>query len=309
MLDNEEIKIENVQIYPTRTRVELNDKATKILFNLTPDKFQQMIEQKTARKILEKKNHKKHGEIFTSYQIYTENGFTLLIVLDEFDRAVLAVCVSEWDADNRYITVPMILRGLTGKTRENHNGTIYKDQETAILQSIDKLMATQYDSDIVDAFEKLEYTDESGNVEKITKSPLLPCKRVERIVNGAKVDDIIYFYDESPLHKIADLKNQILRYPVELLDVPNQQNTKMNIMLKNYVMRRVVECKEHKMTPTITLDDVFTKCRIKDKSNDTKMNARATIEKLFEHLQAQKYIKSYEWRKKRNKFDAITFKF
>ena len=300
--------MDNVQLYPSKVRVELNDKATKILFNLTPERFNQMLQQMSKQGVIEKRNHKKHGKIRSTFQIFNENGYTLLLALDEFDRAVLAVCISEWDAGNRYITIPMIQRGLTGKIGKN-KFKVYKDQENAIKQSIDKLMATQYDSDIVDAFEKLNYTDENGVVEKITKSALLPCKRVEKFINGQKVDDIIYFYDESPLHKVAELKNQILRYDVELLDIPNLRNTPLVIMLKNYTMRRVVECKQHKMTPTITLDDVFTKCRITDKSRKTKMDARSTIDKLFAHLQDKKFIRSYQWNKKHAKIYSISFTF
>ena len=300
--------MDNIQLYPSKIRVELNDKATKILFNLTPERFNQMLQQMSKQGVIEKRNHKKHGKIRSTFQIFKENGYTLLLALDEFDRAVLAVCISEWDAGNRYITIPMIQRGLTGKIGKN-KFKVYKDQENAIKQSIDKLMATQYDSDIVDAFEKLNYTDENGVVEKITKSALLPCKRVEKFINGQKVDDIIYFYDESPLHKVAELKNQILRYDVELLDIPNLRNTPLVIMLKNYTMRRVVECKQHKMTPTITLDDVFTKCRITDKSRKTKMDARSTIDKLFAHLQDKKFIRSYQWNKKHAKIYSISFTF
>lgn len=300
--------MDNIQLYPSKIRVELNDKATKILFNLTPERFNQMLQQMSKQGVIEKRNHKKHGKIRSTFQIFNENGYTLLLALDEFDRAVLAVCISEWDAGNRYITIPMIQRGLTGKIGK-HDFKVYLDQETAIKQSIDKLMATQYDPDIVDAFEKLNYTDENGVVEKISKSPILPCQRVEKFVNGQKVDDIVHFLCESPLHKVADLKNQILRYDVELLDVPNLRNTPLVIMLKNYTMRRVVECKQHKMTPTVTIDDIFSKCRITDAAKSTKSNARDTLEKLFAHLQSKGFIKSYQWNKKHTKIYSISFTF
>lgn len=326
MSDNEETKIKNVQLYPTRTRLELNDKATKVLFSLTQDFFERMVNNHAKRGVIEKRNHRKYGKIKSTFEIFCEAGYTLLLALDEFDRAVLDVCISEWDAGNRYITIPMILRGLTGKVGKNGDGygtNVYKDQETAIKTSIGKLMAAQYSSNIVDAFEKLKYTDENGKVTEIVQSPILPCQRIRKYiskekgigadskqtVNGQEVEEVIHFLCESPLYITANLKNQILRYDVELLDVPNLRNTPLVIMLKNYVLRRVVECKQHKMTPTITLDDVFTKCRISDKHNQIKADARETLDKLFSHLQDKKFIKSYEWRKKRNKFDAITFKF
>lgn len=100
-----------------------------------------------------------------------------------------------------------------------------------------------------------------------------------------------------------------MRYPADLLDVPNQNNTPLVIALKNYCVRRVVECKQHKLTPTLTLKDIFDKCRIKSATKLVKQRARDTIDKLFTHLKSKGFIQSYEWRKNANKFDAITFSF
>lgn len=111
----------------------------------------------------------------------------------------------------------------------------------------------------------------------------------------------------SPLYHSANAKNQILRYPADLLDVPNQHNSYLTVSIKNYCVRRVVECILHKMTHTLTLDDIFTKCRIINASKRTKQHARDTIDDTFAHLQAKGVIKSYEWRKNGGKFDAITF--
>lgn len=295
--------IENVQVYPTKTRIELNDKATKILFNIAPEYYAQMIQDSKGYGVIEKKHHKKHGKIKSSFHIFNDHGYTVIIELNEFDRAVLSVCVSEWYAGNRYITIPMILRGLTGKVGKG-DAECSKNQLTAILQSIDKLMFTAYDPDIIDAFQKLNYDD--GSIERITKSAILPCYRVEKNVNGKK-SDVIYFDRESPLFHIASLKKQILSYDISLLDVPNQNNTPLIITLKNYSMRRIVEIKQHNLTPTLTLDDIFSKCRIKDEQRKIKEHARKTLDDLFAHLQSKGFIKSYEWTKKGNKFYSIKF--
>lgn len=296
--------IENVQVYPSRIRIELNDKATKILFNIAPEYYAQMIQDNKGYGIVEKKKHKKHGKVKSIFHIFNDHGYTVIVELNEFDRAVLSVCVSEWYAENRYITIPMILRGLTGKVGESAGFRVSKDQLTAILQSIDKLMFTAYDPDIIDAFQKLNYDD--GSIEKITKSAILPCYRVERTVNGQK-SDLIYFDRPSPLFTIASLKKQILNYDISLLDVPNQNNTPLVITLKNYSMRRIVEIKQHKMTPTLTLDDIFSKCRIKDDQRKTKEHARNTLDAFFANLQSKGFIKSYEWTKKGNKIYSIKF--
>lgn len=298
-------KNSNVQLYPTTQRVELNDKATKILFNLTADSYARMIQNHSVKGVIEKKNHKKHGKIKSTFHIQNENGYTQIIELNEFDRAVFGVCISEFLADNKYTTPAIILRGLTGKVGKSDAET-FKDQRSAILQSIDKLAFTAFDPNVIDAFEKLNYDDGSG--EKILKAPVLPCKRIQKTVNGQRAD-VIYFTDESPLLKIAQIKNQILRYDTALLNVPNKQNTPLIISLKNYVIRRVIETQKHKMTSTITLADIFKKARIESKPNVIKLRAREYIDDFLKHLQEKAVIKSFQWTKKGNKFYSVKFTF
>ncbi len=82
--------IKNVQIYPSKKRVELNDKATKRFFNLTRESYQKLLESNAKATLIEKKNHKKFGNIKSSFSISNENGFSNFIPLDEHDRAVLS---------------------------------------------------------------------------------------------------------------------------------------------------------------------------------------------------------------------------
>ena len=106
---------------------------------------------------------------------------------------------------------------------------------------------------------------------------------------------------------IARDRKQLLTYDAALLDVPDMQNTKMNIMLKNYAMIRVSEIKLHKMTPTLTFTDVFKKCRIENATRDKKGDARNTLIKLFEQLKAKGIIKTFELTKRANAFYSIKF--
>lgn len=297
-------EIKNVQIYPAKKRVELNDKATKRFFNLTRESYQKLLESNAKATLVEKKNHKKFGNIKSSFSISNENGFSNFIPLDEHDRAVLSVCVSNWLEGNRYITPAIIYRGLTGKVNDaSGNSKPSPVQLRAILQSIDRLMFTAYDPQILDAYEKLEYISGDDKI-VIKKSAVLPCYRAEVTING-QTSDVIYFDRESPFLTQASLKKQMLTYDAELLDVPNQNNSPTIIAAKNYVMRRIQEIILHKMTPTITFADIFKKCRIENTSNKTKMDVRKAIEKLFEHLKAKNHIKSFEITKKRNTFYSV----
>ena len=91
-------KIETIVIYPSRQRIELNDKATKQLFNLTPEKFAKLVKGAPFGIVETKKKNKKSGKIETiisGYTLVTAAGFTFVATLDEYERAVLNVCVTE----------------------------------------------------------------------------------------------------------------------------------------------------------------------------------------------------------------------
>lgn len=285
----------SAQIYPSRVRVEPNDKDTKVLFGIKDDNYQQLLDG-GFRNIVEKRNHKKHGTIKTPYTLTNSDGFDNRIPLNEFDRAVLAVCISEWLAGNPYTTPAIIFRALIGKVGDQ-NVRPMKNQLKAILDSIEKLMFTNFHPDTHDSFKKLNYSDGSDSI-CIKKSPVLPACVVDTKINGQLIENAIFFTLESPILTITDKKSQILRYDSDLLNVPYQNNTPLVISLKNYVIRRIVEIIAHKMTATITWDNVFNRCRISDASKKVKQAAREAITKLFHHLLNQGFIKSLEPAKK-----------
>ena len=294
--------IENVQIYPSKKRIVPNFKLVKVTQKLTDDKFNKMINGKKGG-IVEKKNHKKKSDIVTTYTISNLEGYNNSDPLNVIDYAVLSVCASEFDVGNRYTTAAIILRGLIGKVG-NQNVRPRPDQYRAIINSVKKLMFTGIEIDLSVTNEKLNYDGKK----KIT-SALLPAKIVETSINGQVVEDVIYFLDESPLMEIARARKQIITYDAEILDVPNQNNTPLVIALKNYIIIRVLEIKLHKMTPTLTLDNIFQNCRIENHDKKTKLRAREYIDDFFKHLQAKGVIKSFEFVKKGNKFYSVKFTF
>ena len=97
-------------------------------------------------------------------------------------------------------------------------------------------------------------------------------------------------------------------YNTSLLDVPNMNNSRMNIGAKHYAMRRVQESSLHRqMSPTIKLDDYFNKLNIENAHAQVKKDAREVLVTFFEHLQAKGVIKSFELTKRGNVFDALHF--
>ena len=302
MADNEK----KVQIYPAKIRIVPNCKLVKITGNQTETNYQKLLSGKN-RGVVEKKKTKKRGELVSKYYISNVEGYDNTDPLKFFDYSVLSVCISEIEEGNTCTTPAIILRGLTGKVGKADEGIkLYPEQRAAILNSVEKLMSTVITVDNSAVNKALGYND---GKEEIVTDTILPCRFITEKINGQIVDDTIYFDRQSPLFKIADQRNQVIRYDAELLDVPNQNNTPLVITIKNYVILRVMECKLHKMTPTLRLDDIFKKARIEGATRKAKLDARICIDKFFNHLQNKGVIKSFEWTKKGNKFFSVKFTF
>lgn len=302
-------KLQNVQIYPSAERVEINDKLAKIVFSksLKAGKYYSIVEKKNH--LTGKGKNKSNKPIKTNFTVSGDNGDDF-ISLNEFDRAVLSVIISEQKKGNLYTTINIIFRALIGKVGKADDG-IYpkKNQRDAIENSIVTLMGDIIDLENAgESLAELDYIDDS-NVFDLKKSSILPAALLNCKINGQPVEDVLYFDRVSPLLAYAEPKNQFVRYPAELLDVPNQINTPLIIMLKTYVLRRIAEIKLHKqMTPTITFDDVFQKCGLTDANAKKKCNAREVILQLFQHLKDKKYITDYEVLKRGVPIYGVAFK-
>ena len=297
-----------VQLVPSTECVEPNDAFIKRLFLIGPKSFKQSLQGRKFS-VREKRQTAKKDAIYSLLKVTNAEGYEDDNPLDEFDRAVLGVIISEYLAGNRYTTINIIFRALIGKVGDR--GTILrKNQQESIVNSVIKLMATLVDfSSVAESLKEMKYTDKDGNTISFHSSNLLVADIIDAKINGQDMEGVIFFKDNSPLFDIADAKNQIIRYPHDLLDVPNQNNTPRIISIKKYVLRRICEIKLHNMTPTITFEDVFQKCRMSNSPRNVKMDARNAIVNLFQHLQAKNFITYFELIKKRQKFISIKFSY
>ena len=299
----------NVQIYPSKILCFPNDIFSKRLFNLSTEDYQQALDERKTLEVVEKKNHRKFGDVITPFRIGVNNNadFTLSEPLDQFDFAVLCACISEWRKENRYTMPAIIYRAISGKV-EDRDADPSKNQLEDILQSVDKLMRTQIGINMTKACENLKYN--GGTAFKVV-STILPCKRVTEITINGRETTVIHLLEKSPLWEIAaDVKNhQVLSCDAELLNVPGQQNTRMNVAVKFYVLRRVLEILAHRkqMVPVITFADVFEKCRLTNTNRKKKLDARETCLEFFNHLQSKKLIKEFTLEKQGASPRAISF--
>lgn len=286
-----------------------NDKLTKCLFHRDAAKYARMIQADKPAKVDEGFTVKKK-KITTQYWVELIDGLADMTPLDEFDRAILDVCISTQVDGLSGITFLEIARLMTGGKSNKKMTRVNVEQKTRILRSVEKLMCTRI---------RIDFTElaETGKYPKLPKSgrltsTILPCKIVEGLtVNGQRGVDAVFFLDESPLLILARAKNrQLLSYPVGLLNVPKQNNTSSVTQLKFYVTRRVHEIKAHEeLKPIITFADVFEKCGLGDATNSIKRNARKNIRDVFEHLKAQGVILEFEFEKVDGMYRAIKFRY
>ena len=300
----------NIQLHPTRKIVVPNDRASKRYFVQRVEDYKDRIAGKFALGVLEMKKHPKYKDLETAVVFSIDPAVvakdpSVTEVLGRFDNDVANVCISEWEAGNRYTTPAIIYRAITGKVGRG-DAEPSKNQLTDILNSLKVLMRLQIDYDLSTCCKQLGYNN--GKPEHLI-SALLPAYYLQASTINGKDATVIAFDRESPLLQAAKIKNnQILSFDSNLLDVPHQQNTRMNISIKFYVLTRVLEVKLHKqLTPTVTFDDVFNKCRITNASRKTKHDAREIVMTLFEHLQEKEIIQSFELNKQKNASQNVKF--
>ena len=305
------IDILKVQITPSTICVEPNDAFIKSVFKASKSAYSQLLGGKYYAVKEKRKIHKKDA-VFSKLEIQNVEGYDNDSPLDEFDRAVLGVIISEYLIDNLYTTVNIIHRALIGRPGQGIKGFYpKKDQKKSIVDSVIKLMSTVVDfSGVNDSLKEMKYTDKDGNEITFRASNLLVADIIDAKINGQVMEGVIFFKANSPLFQIADAKDQVIRYHHALLNVPNQNNTPLVISLKKYVMRRICEIKLHKkMTPTITFNDVFSKCRLSNANKFKREDARNAIIKFLEHLKGQKFITDFEVKKRGNAIYGVTFTF
>lgn len=308
VLKKEEFLMKNVQIYPSDKIWFPNDSLSKRLFNLSEGDYIKALEDQDGVDVFEKKNHRKFGNIISPLVIRIDDktDCNLSKPLDQFDFAVLCACISEWRKENRYTTPSIIYRAISGKFGDN-DANPSKIQLKNILQSVDKLRRTQIAINMGDVCEKLNY---NGGKSFNVISAILPCEQVADITINGKEATVIHLLEESPLLKIAEMKNgQLLSCDSQILNIPRQNNTRMNIAVKIYVLRRVLESIAHpkQMMPAITFADMFEKIRIAQAESNKKCDARNNVFKFFEQLQNKKIISAFALEKKGIFSQTISF--
>ena len=276
--------LENIQIYPSENFKFAIDNLTRKTFEICLDNNDEAVFE-----LLESRVKKLKSTVTIS------NQKALNIKFNEFDFAVFNATIAERIAGNDFTTVAIIRRHLGGKDKQ----------------------ATTLDQAIIDSLEKMaaiRIIAEMKEVEKIYDSPLkdsysfrgylLPTESLTMTINGQQAT-LIKFLSKGPIFAIADMKNQIITCPQELLEPPIKA-TPRTIAITHYLLRRILEIKGSTETAktnkrvkslrhTILFESLYKACDMETSSKITKQTARKTAESVLKYFVEKNLIKGYEF--------------
>jgi hypothetical protein len=293
-----------IEKFQTNTRLQNvispNDKLIKTLFNLSTNEYYDAIQNNISIAVTETIISGK--KIQTHFKLNGGGFATLKRPFNEYDRAVFDICNSAREEGFFGLTRDSLFRALIGgKTNQYPR----PNQATAIVESLERLMTIIK----IDFSQTREKIPKYKSVPAQIISPILPCIILNNVLVNGQRTSLIKFTDESPLITIARAKKQIITSPISLRDITNQNNTPLVIMIKSYVIRRVLEIILHNMTPSITFADVFKHCDLPNATRKQRQDARKIVLELMENLKSKGIIKSFEFTKKGETFYSITITF
>ena len=290
---------QHISLTNTLIRKDPNDKLTKKFFNPLPAQTE---EQKMELNLGEIKKGKNKG--YMVYQNvnweFTPEFLAMNPQLEEFkpfNRVVVNTLNSEFVTHNKSdkknpvdITLDALYRAMTGDDGTDKRKIVTPKMKAEILKSIDKGMGCVVTIDLTEACKEFGY---NGGEPVIIKAPVLNCKYIDGVVVNGKPTTIIRMFDTTPFYQSAEVLNgQILTYEKKLLALPKNK-TVDSIVIGDYLLRRLLEIIEHKMTLTIVLDTVFEETDFSDITPKKREKLLAHIEAYFDYWLELGKIKSY----------------
>jgi hypothetical protein len=268
-----------------------NDKITKNLSTATEE------EQSRGQLVVDEKV----GNIFSYIKLYPEEVKKMgLEHINTFDLFVLFSCISIKAAGNTQTTLNIIYKTMTGKTGEVK---LTEKMRQELMQSIDKLRLTPITIDATGICAKYNHKARGRYV----KSCLLPVKMAgQGIVNGGYTEDVITFWDNSPLYEIARMKNnQIFSINQDIFDVPKLKANRQNLTLRQILITLVYDAGHaDKVKNTILIDTLIERSGWEGK----RCRLVEVVEKCLDYWIEKKYlIKKYRIQNEKNKAVKIIF--
>ena len=239
--------------------------------------------------------------------------------LNLFDVCIFLAAIAQQQAGNECTTAAILHRTLGGSPKNFSN-----KQREKILKSIEKLIFTKVKYEFIDDVLK---SKSKWNIDKEFEEngysyvgALLPAEIVAEKINGQLTRDAIRFLAESPIFKIAKMKNQLVKFDAELLNVPKLSYTDTSTRLKfelidtvsrlrridkrNKKSRKGNKSDKAKKYLQLSLKNLYERCEL---SQEKKRQGeyREIIEKILNHVKNCGFIEVWHFVKTGREFTHI----
>lgn len=230
--------------------------------------------------------------------------------LEGIDKAVHCAVITLYYYGHRDITAKMVYRLLTGLNKDSGIGKGENCLLQAIENSIEKQMYTQV---------KINFENDS-----ISKSKKSKCEkmRIESYLICAEItekydDDAVmnfHLYDQSPLYRYSELKNQVISVPKDLLEDKriNVKASERKIIVRNEIIKRISVIKNDKNNfhgNYLRYDYLLEKIGQENMSKASYFKFRKMVMGILDNLIEKKYITGYTEYKDLNKYVGVRFEF
>lgn len=214
--------------------------------------------------------------------------------LNSFDREVHDAIVTQYiDGKNRIITDRMIAAVLTGGDKSKKG--VYPDKLLkAINDSVYKMWHTDFS---IDCSQQAKFYKKLDGEILSYRGSLLYCEEVTAKLNG-KITTAYHIFRPPILYKYAHGLNQVIQIDLKRLAITSLENTPENILIINYLNRRIEGYKNGDTLNIIRYERIYEllnldKKNLKIKKLKTKQ-IREKVKKCLEEYINQGVIKGYE---------------
>lgn len=251
----------------------------------------------------------KRLEVNSTIDLKVTNGG----VIEQFDRAVLMAFCNFQSAGNKFITLRRICKYLGGSA--THANTKFAK---AVMASIEKLRHTDFSIDMAAYLKNCTDTPDL-KLDCRKTCYLLPATiHAANYHCGEKYNSavVIELTGKIPILEVSDVKNQIARLPLELIQGLKWRTNENSIAVAWYLLERitkVVGSHSHKRTrklqPTICLETLLTDCNLTGLDKHQRHDLFAKIKNILNHFKEKGFIDNFSFDKSVNEISAITFTF
>lgn len=239
-----------------------------------------------------------YTQLFMNEEALKAAGVTIGKHLSNCAREVYGAMLSHYLAGNNILTIKMI-----GKIIFNvsDSAMLTEKQRKYIIDGANEIFSTTL---YINTTQKSKIKSQKSlleecNVTLTDTAQIFPGRFCSAYINGAHVDDAIILYDVPGLYKLQSAlqKGQILRAPVEVLEIPGRTDEDL-LIIRAYLLRRIDAMKHSgNLSRMIIYKNILDELGI-DPTDRAQRNkpaqAMKRTERILEHWKATGYINDYE---------------